>query len=154
MGIITRLRSSRLLLLAYTLFLVSMLAPTFVVDLGSNINPPLPGYKIFLGGPVAAVGIMLEPGGERSNVYLGIYYFIIWLANLAMLLPLVTIVSQYILRLLGGVCAVFAWSVLAVYYLVPDNLILEIGIGYYLWAFSITLMLLFLSVRHMAFDVD
>jgi len=150
MNIITRLRSRRILLLAYSLFLVSMLLPTFAIDLGSNSNPVQPGYNLFFGGPVAAIGIILEPGGEQSKLYLGIYYLVTWFANFALVLPILTMVPQHILRVLAGTFTLLAWSVLFCSLLISDNLIREIGIGYYLWSVSITLILLFLTANKIA----
>lgn len=122
-----------------------MILPTFAFDLGPNSGPVQPGYKVFVGGPVAATGIILEPGGEQTNVYLGIYLLITWLANFAIVLPILAFIPQRILRLLAAVFALLAWSVLLNNLLIADNLIREIGIGYYLWAASITLIFLFLS---------
>lgn len=138
------MQTRRLLYLAYALFFVSMLLPTLAVDLGANNQTVQPGYKIFLGGAVAAIGIVLEPGGQLRNVYLGLYYFATWLANFALLLPFVTFAPRNILRVLAGISVVLAWSVICCDIFMSDNLILEIGSGYYLWSASITLVLLFL----------
>jgi hypothetical protein len=147
MKIISNMQARRLLYFAYALFFVSMLLPTIAVDLGANHNTVQPGYKIFIGGAVGAIGIILEPGGELRNIYLGMYYLATWLANFALLLPLVTFASQYLLRLLAGISVLLAWSVLCGYLFISDSLILELGVGYYLWSASITLVLLFLTAN-------
>jgi hypothetical protein len=145
MAVLNNTNSRRILLLAYLLFAASMLLPTIAVDLGKN-GPVQPGYKVFLGGPVAAVGIILEPGGQQNNRDLGIFYLITWFANLALILPFLRVLSRPSRRLLAAVFTVLAWSVLGCFLVIPDNLIREIGIGYYLWAASITLILLFIHV--------
>jgi len=147
MKIISNMRTRRLLYFAYALFFASMLLPTFAVDLGANHNTVQPGYRVFLGGAVGAIGIILEPGGEPRNIYLGMYYLATWLANFALLLPFVTLVPQNLLRLLAGISVLLAWSVLFRYIFVSDGLILELGFGYYLWSASITLVLLSLTVN-------
>lgn len=147
MTIVNAAHSRRILLLAYLLFAASMVLPTMSVDLGNNGGPAQPGFRVFLGGPVAAIGIILEPGGQQRNRYMGIYYLITWFANLALLLPLLSVSSQALRRVLAVMFPVLAWSVLAVFLVIPDNHIREIGIGYYLWAASITLILLFIRVN-------
>ena len=146
MAILNHTHSRKILLLAYLLFAASMILPTISVDLGRNSGPAQPGFNVFLGGPVAAIGIILEPGGKRNNRNLGIFYLITWFANLALLLPFLPLISQTSRRLVATLFTVLAWSILASYLMVPDNLIREIGVGYYLWAASITLLLLYILV--------
>ena len=147
MAILNHTHSRKILLLAYLLFAASMILPTISFDLGKNSGPVQPGYKVFLGGPVAALGIILEPGGKQNNRYLGIFYLTTWFANLALLLPFLRLLSQTSRRLLATLFTVLAWSVLGSYLMIPDNLIREIGIGYYLWSGSITVILLFILVH-------
>jgi hypothetical protein len=136
----------RTLLLAYLLFAVSLALPTISVDLGENGGPVQTGYRVFIGGPVAAAGIILEPGGEQRNRYMGIHYLMTWLANLALLLPFVRVLSTVLRRALTLIFTLLAWSVLASYLMIPDNLVREIGVGYYFWAAAITLIMLFFRV--------
>ena len=148
MSIITKIRSRPLLWLAYLLFVASMLLPTFAIDLGNNGNPVQPGYKVFLGGPVGALGIIAEPGGEAGNRVLGIYYLCTWLANFALLLPFLTILSATLRRVFAAAFTVLAWSIIASFFLIDDMLISGIGIGYYLWSLAITLVLFDLMADH------
>lgn len=147
MTMVNAAHSQRILLLAYLLFAASMILPTMSVDLGEKGGPAQPGFKLFLGGPVAAIGIILEPGGQQGNRYMGIYYLMTWFANLALLLPFLRVLSQALRRVLAAMFTVLAWSVLASFLMIADNLIREIGIGYYLWTASITLILLFIRVN-------
>ena len=147
MAILNRTQSRKILLLAYLLFAASMILPTISVDLGRDSGPAQPGYKVFIGGPVAAVGIILEPGGKQNNRNLGIFYLITWFANLALLLPFLRLLSQTARRLVATLFTVLAWSVVVSYLMIPENLIREIGVGYYLWSASITMILLFLLVH-------
>jgi hypothetical protein len=147
MDMIKRRHSLRILYLAYVLFATSMVLPTISIDLGVNGGSVQPGYRVFIGGPVGAVGIILEPGGQQRTRNLGIYYLITWFANLALLLPFLTILPQPLRRFLAGVFSLLAWSVIGCFLIIPDNLIREIAVGYYLWAASITLVLFFVSVN-------
>lgn len=147
MAILDHTHSRKILLLAYLLFAASMISPTISVDLGDNSGPVQPGYKVFLGGPVAAIGVILEPGGKQNNRNQGIFYLITWFANLALLLPFLRLLSQTPRRLVAALFTVLAWSVVGSYLMIPDNLIREIGVGYYLWSASITMILLYLIVH-------
>ena len=134
-------RSRRMLVLAYLMFAVSLVLPTISVDLGKNGGPVQPGYRVFLGGPVAATGVILEPGGQQRNRYMGTHYLLTWLANLALVLPFLRVLSHMVRRVLAVIFTVLAWSVLASYLMIPDNLIREIGAGYFFWAAAITLIM-------------
>mgnify|MGYP001822613513 CR=1 FL=1 len=139
-------QSQWILYLAYMLFAASMVLPTLSVDLGKNGGPVQQGYKVFTGGPVAAIGIIMEPGGEQHTRDLGIYYLITWFANLALLLPFLTVLPRSLRLFFAGVFSLLAWSVIGCFLMIPDNLIREVDVGYYLWAGSITLAALYVSV--------
>ena len=131
-----------MLLLAYLTFAISLVLPTISADLGKNGGAVQPGYNVFLGGPVASAGIILEPGGQQRNRYMGIHYLMAWLANLALILPFLEVLPGALRRGLAVIFTVLAWSVLASYLMIPDNLVRDIGSGYYLWAAAITLIAL------------
>ena len=104
-------QSRTILLFAYLLFAASMVLPTIAVDLGNKSGPVQPGYKVFLGGAVAAVGIILEPGGQQHNRNQGVFYLMTWFANLALLLPFLRVLSKASRRVLATVFTLLAWSV-------------------------------------------
>ena len=146
MDALSILRSKWMLITAYALFFVSLVLPTISVDLGSNGGPVQSGYRVFLGGPVAAFGIILEPGGDMGNRYLGIYLVLAWLANLVLLLPLINVIPPLFRRVFGTFAALLTWSLLCWHALDPGALIQQIGSGYYFWAIAITMVALFLWV--------
>jgi hypothetical protein len=136
-----------LLFLAFALFAASLLLPTLAVDLGVNGGSILPGYRVLLAGPFAAYAIILEPGGIQLNIFLGAYYLLAWLANFALVLPFLTVVSHQKRLLLGAIAVCMVWSVLFVYLFIAESLIREIAVGYYLWAASITAVFFFLRAN-------